>query len=81
MLGIGLYWYRERFRLSYGIFEFIVGVIMTYYIFFPNFDYSKLGPVEAIQILGGLYVMVRGLDNVGKGTEGTRIEQLWKKLF
>ncbi|GKQ75932.1 hypothetical protein KAM447_24400 [Aeromonas caviae] len=58
-----LYWYRERFRLSYGIFEFIVGVIMTYYIFFPNFDYSKLGPVEAIQILGGLYVMVRGLNN------------------
>lgn len=63
VLGIGLYWYRERFRLSYGIFEFIVGVIMTYYIFFPNFDYSKLGPVEAIQILGGLYVMVRGLNS------------------
>ncbi|MCF5894037.1 PIN domain-containing protein [Aeromonas veronii] len=81
VLGIGLYWYRERFRLSYGVFEFIVGVIMTYYIFFPNFDYSKIGPVEAIQILGGLYVMVRGLDNVGKGTEGTRLEQLWKKLF
>jgi hypothetical protein len=81
VLGIGLYWYRERFRLAYGVFEFIIGLFMTYYVFFPNFDYSKIGPVETIQVLGGLYVMVRGLDNVGKGTEGTRLEQLWKKLF
>lgn len=54
---------------------------MAYYVFFPNFDYSKLGAVEVIQVLGGLYVMVRGLDNVGKGTEGTRLEQFWKKIF
>lgn len=81
LLGIFLFWYRQRFRLSYGVFEFIVGVMMTYYVFFPNFSYVALSVVEGIQILGGLYVMVRGLDNVSKGVEGTRLEPLWKKLF
>ncbi|WP_236192616.1 PIN domain-containing protein [Pseudomonas glycinae] len=80
-LGIGLYWYRENFRLSYGLSEFLVGMIMACFVFFPNFDYSRLGATETIQILGGLYVMVRGLDNVGKGAEGTRLERYWKKIF
>lgn len=81
ILGLVLFWYRENFRLSYGAFEFCVGVIMSYYVFFPTFNYSGLGVTEGIQILGGLYVMVRGLDNIGKGVIGTRLEALWKKLF
>jgi rRNA maturation endonuclease Nob1 len=43
VLGIGLFWYRQRFRLSYGIFEFIVGLMMSAYIFFPDFNYVQLG--------------------------------------
>jgi len=81
ILGLALFWYREKFRLSYGAFEFCVGVIMSYYVFFPTFSYSGLGVTEGIQILGGLYVMVRGLDNIGKGVIGTRMEALWKKFF
>lgn len=81
IMGIALFWYRENFRLSYGAFELCVGIIMSYYVFFPSFNYANLGLTEGIQILGGLYVMVRGLDNVGKGIEGTRIESLWKKVF
>lgn len=81
ILGLSLFWYRENFRLSYGAFEFCVGLIMSYYVFFPTFSYTGLGVTEGIQILGGLYVMVRGLDNVGKGISGTRLEALWKKLF
>lgn len=81
ILGLALFWYRENFRLSYGSFEFCVGLIMSYYVFFPTFSYSGLGVIEGIQILGGLYVMVRGLDNVGKGVSGTRLETLWAKLF
>ncbi len=81
ILGLVLFWYRENFRLSYGAFEFCVGVIMSYYVFFPTFSYSGLGVTEGIQILGGLYVMVRGLDNIGKGVIGTRLESLWKKIF
>lgn len=81
ILGLALFWYRENFRLSYGIFEYAVGVIMIYYIFFPTFNYSNLEVIDGIQILGALYVMVRGLDNIGKGLIGTRFEALWKKIF
>lgn len=81
ILGFLLFWYREKYRLSYGAFEFCVGVIMSYYVFFPNFSYAGLGVTEGIQVLGGLYVMVRGLDNIGKGVAGTRLESIWKKLF
>ncbi len=81
LIGVGLFWYREHFRLSYGVFEFFVGLIMSYYVFFPSFDYSSMGLAEGIQLLGGIYVMVRGLDNVGKGIAGTRLESLWERLF
>ncbi|MFJ5448983.1 PIN domain-containing protein [Pectobacterium carotovorum] len=81
VLGLILFWYRENFRLSYGAFEFCIGVIMSYYVLFPTFDYSSLGVKEGIQILGGLYAMVRGLDNIGKGVIGTRLETLWLKVF
>ncbi|EFX6554560.1 twitching motility protein PilT [Shigella flexneri] len=81
VLGLILFWYRENFRLSYGVFECCIGVIMSYYVLFPTFDYSSLGVKEGIQILGGLYAMVRGLDNIGKGVIGTRLETLWLKVF
>ncbi|WP_422404013.1 PIN domain-containing protein [Pseudomonas sp. GZD-209] len=81
ILGVALYWYRENYRLSYGIFEFIVGIAMSYYAFLPNFDYLNITGVKVIQVLAGLYVMVRGLDNIGKSAEGTRLEQLWKRIF
>lgn len=81
MLGLVLFWYRENFRLSYGVFEFCVGLIMSYYVFFPTFSYDSLGINEGIQILGGLYVMVRGLDNIGKCVSGTRLETIWRRFF
>lgn len=67
--------------MSYGVFEFFIGLIMTYYVFFPDFSYEKITVVEGIQIIGGLYVMVRGMDNLSKGVEGTRFETMWKKIF
>ncbi|MCK4505018.1 MAG: twitching motility protein PilT [Candidatus Aegiribacteria sp.] len=81
LLGIYLFWYREKFRLSYGVFEFFVGVIIACYVFFPTFNYSVLSVTDGIKILGGLYVIVRGLDNIGKGVEGTRVESIWKRIF
>jgi len=81
VLGVGLFWYRERFRLSYGTFELCAGILMAWYVFFPRFDYATLGVTEGIQVLGGLYVMVRGLDNISKAIVGTRLESFWKKVF
>ena len=34
-----------------------------------------------LQIVAGLYVIVRGLDNVEKGLENTSLYGLWIKLF
>jgi len=34
-----------------------------------------------LQVLGGIYIMVRGLDNVGKGIVGTTAAQTWSRIF
>jgi len=82
LLGILLFWYRQRYRLSYGVFEFLVGVMMGYFVFLPSFDFKTLGVIQGLQILGALYVMVRGLDNIGRGIEeGTRLESIWNQIF
>lgn len=82
LLGILLFWYRQRYRLSYGVFEFLVGVMMAYFVFLPSFDFKNLGVIHGLQVLGALYVMVRGLDNIGKGIEeGTRLESIWNRMF
>jgi len=79
--GVLLYAYRQRQRLSYGVFEFLFGLFVAVSVFLPNFSYNSLGLLNTVQIVGGLYVMVRGLDNVGKGIEGTRFENGWRWMF
>lgn len=81
IVGCALYWYRQRFRLAYGVAEFAVGFMTSAYVFYPTFDYAGIQVVHEIQLLGGLYVMVRGLDNIAKGVENTRLEPLWKRVF
>lgn len=80
-LGVGLFWYRQRYRLSYGVFEFMAGAMMSIYVFFPRFDYATLGVAQGLQVLAGLYVMVRGLDNVNTGLQGTKLEAKWNQVF
>ena len=75
-------WFRSRYRLYYGIVEFFAGFFTALNVFRPtNFDYSKLEIFALFQILGGLYIMVRGLDNVAQGVRGTDTEPTWKKIF
>jgi hypothetical protein len=57
LLGIALYLFRARYRLAYGIFEVIVGVLVAIFVFGPKFDYSNLQIFAFFQILGGLYIM------------------------
>lgn len=79
--GVFFYWYRQRSRLSYGILEFFFGAVAAVWPFWPHFTYVSLGVFSTVQIVGGLYVMVRGLDNIGKGVEGTRFENQWRWMF
>ena len=81
LTGFGLYWFRGRNRLAYGIAELLVGLCTGFMIFLPDFDLSKITAKSFFQILAALYVMVRGLDNIGKALSGTRYHSAWKKLF
>lgn len=79
--GIALYWFRSRWRLAYGLFEYLIGVMGAGAVFWPNFDFAQLTATKWLQIIGGVYVMVRGLDNIGKGLEATRWSGVWRRVF
>lgn len=81
IIGTLFYAYRQRGRLSYGVFEFLFGWAAALQVFWPNFDYGSLEIEKIIQIVAGLYVMVRGLDNIGKGVEKTKFEAHWLLVF
>lgn len=78
-LSFILFWFRQKHRIPYGIAEWIVGAVMTIYALY--FTTSSGMVVQGIQILGGLYAMVRGLDNLGKGLQRTKFGELWEKCF
>jgi hypothetical protein len=79
------YWFRAHFRMSYGLAEFLFGFISTWFSckeLFPDFELSQLSQISFwVPFFGGIYVMVRGVDNLGKGVAGTSLEESWRKLF
>lgn len=79
------YWFRSNIRIAYAIAEFSFGYLSVMYVTKPladDFDISTIYDwTVAISILGGIYVMVRGLDNFSKGLQGTLLERHWKKIF
>jgi rRNA-processing protein FCF1 len=81
LLGVGFYLIRAKYRLTYGFIEFIVGLISALRVFLPDFRYAALDELSILQIVGGLYIMVRGMDNIGKGLGGTRWQPLWQHVF
>ncbi|MBN8676200.1 MAG: hypothetical protein J0L56_18860 [Chitinophagales bacterium] len=79
--GIVFFLFRTNYRMFYGALEFLFGFYVSTRVFTEKgFDYDTIGIVEIIQIVGGIYVMVRGLSNIDDGIKGTRLEPKWKKL-
>jgi hypothetical protein len=70
LLGLMLFIFREKYRLSYGIVELILGctsVIIGVLNYIPSTDKTL---VELnIKIFGGLYIMVRGQENILKSIQ------------
>ena len=81
LVGVLLYYLRSKFRLFYGITESLIGVSTSLRVFIPSFNYSSIHTSELFQILGGLYIIVRGMDNIGKGLENTKFYFHWRKVF
>jgi hypothetical protein len=80
LAGIAAYIFRARARLTYGFFEFTFGFMLAARVFWPKFDYATLAAGDYLQILAGVYVMVRGLDNIQKGSKGTVAESLIERI-
>jgi len=79
--GFVLYYVRARWRLVYGIVEFVFAFVSAAGVFWPSFDYKLLHATDYIKVVGGLYIMVRGLDNVQKGLKGTFLEAHVERIF
>ena len=65
LIAIILFWFRSNFRIAYAMIEFAFGYYATFTAIDPiNFNISNFLNVSAlIPLIGGCYVMVRGLDN------------------
>jgi hypothetical protein len=79
--GTILYMIRQNIRVWYGVIESIVGIITAYIAFYQannpqNIDF-------AIKISAGLYIIVRGLDNIEKSftKKANYIGNIWTNFF
>ena len=81
LVGLLFFWWREHSRLSYGLFEAMVGLLIASQSIVTLPAPYELSTAKSIQLLGGLYVMVRGLDNIDRGIDDTRLGIWWKHLF
>lgn len=81
IMSVVLFWFRGHNRFAYGIAEVLVGLVTGVLIFHPDYDLAKITGKSFFQILAALYVMVRGLDNVGKSLCGTRYLNVWRNFF
>lgn len=79
--GLLFFWWRERARLSYGLFEVMIGLLISSQSIVMLPATYELSTAKSIQLVGGLYVMVRGLDNIDRSVEGTRFGDWWRRLF
>lgn len=91
VIGVYLYFLRCRHRLAYGVVEVIAAIgIVTVTLVNTLTSFSRPIPNEALwwassfgpwlQLAAAVYILVRGLDNVGQGLRGPGAER-WKRVF
>jgi hypothetical protein len=87
-LGIVFYVMRCRWQLAYGVFELFASLGIIFVTFYPQTNYLLIQESsweswllqKGIGALAGIYVMVRGFDNIEKGMP-TRWHGRWRRLF
>lgn len=89
-VALGFYWLRCRRQLVYGLVELGVGlavIFLTLYPQTPNYLSDEQVPPwwgwllsKGVGITLGIYVMVRGLDNIGKGLP-PKWRSKWEHIF
>jgi len=91
-VAAALYLLRSRYRLAYGLLESGVAVAVMFGSLFnpafsspepiaPEFGLPK-SSLGWLQVVVGLYVFVRGLDNIGEGLKlHPRAYACWRSVF
>jgi hypothetical protein len=77
-----LYLLRSLARIQYGITEIAIGTIAM--IAASNADVSGSYRTVLIQIAAGVYIIIRGLDNIKVGIENSPshpIKRLWNQIY
>jgi hypothetical protein len=92
-VGIGLYMMRRGARLIYGILETIAGIGAIAAALINAIRILATKPEENLFIgqnsfvaffllAAAIYVLVRGLDNIGEGlTDGSTAQKRWNAIF
>ncbi len=75
--GVALFLFRSRYRLRYGLTEVFFGV----YAAAKASSFTQFDVILSTQFIAGLYIIVRGLDNIENGLKGTPLESNWLRFF
>jgi hypothetical protein len=89
-LGLFFYWLRCRWRLVYGLVELVVALAVIFLTFCPQtpnyLSDSQVPPwwgwllSKSVGASAGIYVMVRGLDNIHNGLP-PKWRCKWDRIF
>jgi len=83
--SIFIFAFREKHRAIYGSTEFIVGLISLYYVLLEiissPYNTGSIRLSLALKVLGTVYVMVRGVDNIHKSMDGSAVANTVKRLL
>jgi hypothetical protein len=74
-----LYLLRSAARIHYGLTELMFGVLCV--LAFAQSAAAELQAPAIIQLTGGMYIIVRGLDNVKNGLDESSVEGLESTFF
>jgi hypothetical protein len=75
-IGVGMYLFRSRYRAAYALLEIFAGTTLAFVVLF---SYSPPTDITdtVLKMLGGLYVIVRGLDNMAKAAPRSSWRGIW----
>lgn len=80
-LGIYFWLLRERFRLIYAVIELGAGLTTIFIVLSAiefNFEFATWKFQNYMGIVGGLYILVRGIDNFTKTNSGSFLLDFFK---
>ena len=81
IVAMALFWIRGSRPVWYGVLEVFIGTTAIFYAIYSQPDgFPENLTSKLLALASGIYIIVRGLDNIDKGVP-ERYKFTWKKLF